>query len=85
MEDIGHEHHHHHHDGDGEAPDKRLLALLNYMYSHNADHTRELEELAIKVRDTGNEAAYEQTMKAVSLFKSGNDALKAALDNLDNE
>ena len=77
-----HGHGHHHHEHEGEAPDKRLFALLNYMYSHNSDHTNELEQMAASVRSTGNEEAYEHTMEAVRFFKDGNEALKKAIDCL---
>ena len=81
--DHGH-HQHHHHEGEQakDDPKKRLLALLNYMYSHNTDHTRELEDLAVKVKETGNDTAFKETMEAVSFFKSGNASLKKALESL---
>ncbi len=82
-----HKHHHHeHHHNEAEQtkddPNRRLLALLNYMYSHNTDHTRELEDLALKVKVSGNDTAYKETMEAVSFFKSGNASLKKALESL---
>ena len=87
MEENRHEHHHHHHhhDHEGNAPDKRLYALMNYMLSHNADHAKELEQLALKVKESGNDEAYEHTVEAVRFFSQGNDALKKALEHLESK
>lgn len=74
-----HEAHHHHHAHTAKAPVDQLTALMRYMAEHNASHTRELAELAQKVRDAGNEKAYAQAMEAVHCFDQGNKALSRAL------
>lgn len=82
---CSHEHgHHHHHDHDhshGEA-DTRLFALMSYMAGHNADHTKELAELAVQLKDSGNESAYNKVMAAVEEFGKGNALLAEALQEL---
>ncbi|MBE6974492.1 MAG: cobalt transporter [Ruminococcaceae bacterium] len=90
-----HEHHHeHHHDHHcahecgscGEhcehSPMEELTALMKYMASHNAAHTRELAELAVQLEKAGNHAAYEQVMAAVSDYEKGNLRLTAILASL---
>ena len=53
------------------------MALMKYMVGHNASHARELAELAVRLKDAGNPAAYEQVMAAVSDFEKGNLRLSA--------
>ncbi len=77
-----HQAHHHHHDHQGETDMEKLKALLNYMASHNADHTHELEHLAEHLKETGNVEAYELAMEAVKFFSEGNEKLKNALECL---
>ncbi len=77
------EHHHHHHDHEGGTDKEKLLALMKYMSSHNADHNEELEHLAQHVRESGNDEAYELTMEAVRLFSEGNEILKKALSKME--
>ena len=55
---------------------------MRYMTAHNADHTRELEDLAGQVRAAGNEESYELAMEAVRFFDQGNEALAKALEKL---
>ena len=59
---------------------EQLYALMKYMAGHNADHTRELEELAGEVSAAGNLDAYDLIMEAVALFDQGNAVLKLALE-----
>ena len=61
----------------------QLTALMRYMAKHNADHTRELADLARKVKDAGNEKAYEQAMEAVRFFDQGNEALAKVLVDME--
>ena len=75
-----HDHHHdHHHDhchsdcGSCQSkcehsPMEELMALMQYMVTHNAAHARELAQLAEQFRTAGNPAAYEQVLAAVSDF-----------------
>ena len=90
-----HDHHHcdHHHDHDHSCncggncachhtPLDELLALMQYMVSHNASHARELAELARQLQDAGHPESYEQVMHAVSDFEKGNLRLSAVLAGL---
>lgn len=64
------------------SPMEELTALMKYMASHNAAHTRELAELAVQLEKAGNHAAYEQVMAAVSDYEKGNLRLTAILASL---
>ena len=86
-----HEHgdpHSHEHDREGRSdhgeakPLDRLYALMKYMTGHNADHTRELEAMAGRLKEAGNEEACELTMEAVRFFDRGNEVLARALEKL---
>ena len=65
------------------TPMEELLALMQYMVSHNAAHAKELAELAAKLQETGNRMAYEQVLAAVSDFEKGNMRLSMVLASLD--
>ena len=52
------------------------------MINHNAAHARELEGLAKKLGELGNEAASQQVLAAVSEFEKGNVRLSAVLASL---
>ena len=91
--DHGHHHHdhdHHHdhcHEGCGHDcagcasadPKAELIALMKYMVGHNAAHANELAQLAGKLRDMGENMAYDQVMQAVSDFEKGNMRLSTVL------
>ena len=77
-----HEVHQHHHDHSEAKPLEQLYALMKYMTGHNADHTRELETMAGKLKDAGNGEAYELTMEAVRFFDQGNEVLSKALEKI---
>ena len=77
-----HEGHHHHHDHGETKQLEQLYALMKYMTGHNADHTRELEAMAGKLKEAGNEEAYELTMEAVRFFDQGNEVLARALEKI---
>ena len=62
---------------------EELAALMKYMIGHNTSHARELAALAEQLKKTGNNAAYEQVMVAVSDFETGNLRLSAVLNSLD--
>ena len=88
----GHEHNHSHdcsHDCSSCAshcehtPMEELMALMKYMATHNAAHTKELADLAIQLEKAGSHMAYEQVMAAVSDFEKGNMRLSAVLASLD--
>lgn len=65
------------------TPLEELMALMKYMASHNAAHTRELADLAVQLEKAGSHTAYEQVMAAVSDFEKGNLRLTAVLASLD--
>ena len=64
------------------TPMEELMALMQYMANHNAAHAHELAELASRLEEAGNHAAYEQVMAAVSDFEKGNMRLAAVLASL---
>ena len=82
-----HEHHHEHHHEHGcnacggcnADPKAELKALMKYMVGHNASHANELAQLAGKLKELGETAAYEQIMLAVSDFEKGNMRLSTVL------
>ena len=61
------------------TPKEELMALMKYMVNHNTAHANELAELAKKLDDMGDHAAYEQVMLAVSDFEKGNLRLSTIL------
>ena len=89
--DHGHDHHHHDHDHCHEGcghdcagcaaadPKAELVALMKYMVGHNAAHANELAQLAGKLKDMGENVAYDQVMLAVSDFEKGNMRLSTVL------
>ena len=81
---IDHEHtHDHDHCGHCDhTPMEELVALMKYMVGHNAAHARELADLAKQFELSGNHAAYEQVMAAVSDFEKGNMRLSMVLSSL---
>lgn len=80
-----HEHCHEHHEhgcascGGCTDPKEELKALMKYMVGHNASHANELAQLAGKLKELGEDAAYEQIMQAVSDFEKGNLRLSTVL------
>ena len=88
-----HDHHHHDHECGGNcggcqshcehSPMEELAALMKYMVGHNAAHAKELADLAHKLEEAGNRAAFEQVMAAVSDFEKGNMRLSLVLASLD--
>lgn len=65
------------------TPLEELMALMKYMVGHNAAHANELAQLAEKLRQSGNAAACEQVLAAVSDYEKGNLRLSAVLASLD--
>ena len=82
-----HNHDHHHACNCGghcqHTPMEELVALMKYMVGHNAAHAKELADLAAKLDQAGNHAAFEQVMAAVSDFEKGNMRLSVILASLD--
>lgn len=67
----------------GHTPLEELMALMKYMVDHNTAHANELAQLAEKLRQSGNAAAGEQVLAAVSDYEKGNLRLSAVLASLD--
>ena len=63
----------------GCKPVNQNEALLTYMLSHNEHHAAELDQMAEKLRQSGQEKAAEQIKKAVDEFQKGNMYLGVAL------
>ena len=81
----GEAHTHEHHDhacgscGGCADPKAELKALMKYMVGHNASHANELAQLAGKLKELGEDTAYEQIMLAVSDFEKGKMRLSTVL------
>ena len=79
--------HHHNHDHDHEhehshdfTPEQELLALVHYMAHHNADHADELEDLAEKINEIGNNEAYNKLTAAIAKFREGTELLEEVME-----
>ncbi|MBQ0135428.1 MAG: hypothetical protein KBS43_01670 [Oscillospiraceae bacterium] len=77
-----HMHHEHHAHDTTSTPVEELVALMKYMVGHNAEHTHELEHLALDIKDAGNEDVYKEVMEAVENYHKGNEILAEALSKL---
>ena len=64
------------------TPMEELMALMQYMVSHNAAHAKELADLAAQLEKAGNHSAFEQVMAAVSDFEKGNMRLSVVLASM---
>ena len=74
-----HAHSHEHTHDHTHAPMEELVALMKYMVGHNAAHAKELAELAYKLDEAGDHAAYHKVMDAVACFEKGNEMLAEVL------
>lgn len=84
----GHTHtHEHSHEASASAsePVKRAVTMLNYMYSHNSDHTEELADMGKKLRELGENAAADEIDVAVAAMREGNAKLHDALHKISAE
>lgn len=78
-----HGHHHHHHAHGEAAPGKnRDQKILIYMIDHNAEHAREMRELAERLRQAGNEEAAGLIDGAADGFEAANKGLQKALEKM---
>ena len=77
----GHSHHHH----EEATPVKELLVLMKYLVSHNDAHAQELAELAVQLRDSGKDWAYQKIMDSVADYDMVNARLDAILNKLMSE
>ena len=83
--EAGHEHEHEHahvHSHETGAVRDENTALLGYMLDHNEHHAKELEELAVSLREAGKTAAADMIDKAVADFNAGNEKLAKALESI---
>ena len=64
------------------TPKEELMALMQYMVNHNTAHANELAGLAKKLEESGDKAACDQVMLAVSDFEKGNLRLSAILASM---
>ena len=76
-------HHDHNTHNHNHTPMDELMALMKYMTGHNAAHAKELADLANKLDEAGNHAAYSKVMQAVACFEQGNGMLAEVLKELD--
>ena len=60
-------------------PRAEVIALMKYMVGHNTAHANELAQLAGRLKEMGDNTAYEQVMQAVSDFEKGNMRLSTVL------
>ena len=60
---------------------EEMLAMMQFMVSHNDAHAQELVELAQQLKDAGKDRAYRKLMDAVADF----DVVNASLASLQNE
>lgn len=82
----GHSHaHHHEHGVDDATPMEELLALMNYMVSHNDAHAQEMATLAQQLKDMGKLRAYDKIMDVVADFDILNAKFDAVLQDLTDE
>lgn len=61
---------------------EELRALLDFSLKHNVSHTGELNELAEKLKQSGNIEAAEKILSAAEEYNKGNELLLQALDSV---
>ena len=68
----------------GETADvsEELLAMMNYLVSHNDAHIREVTNLARELMESGNESACLEILDAAADFETANGKLAAVLNKL---
>ena len=77
--DHSHSHTHDHSHGEsGGKSQNRDLKILQYMIGHNAEHAREMRELAGRLRETGKSEAAELIDTAATGFETANAELEKA-------
>ncbi len=59
-----------------------LKALISYLVNHNESHTKELEDLSVSLKESGNLDAYNDVMDAIKEYKKGNKKLSSSLEKL---
>ena len=82
--DHTHTHEHSHADMENASePVKKAVIMLDYMYSHNTDHTEELAGMAAKMRELGQVEAAELMEQAVAAYNEGNAKIHDALHKIE--
>ncbi len=60
----------------------KLDALLDYTIKHNSEHADELKSLALKAKELGKTAVYDELMRGVEQMNGANETLEVALKRL---
>ena len=76
----GHTHHHDHHSPGETSAEDRDLKILQYMIAHNAEHAREMRELADRLRGTGKAEAADLIINGAEGFETANAELEKAAE-----
>ena len=72
-------HHGHEHGG---VSDDKTATLLGYMYNHNVEHTKELDDIAEALREEGRDDSAEAVEEAKALYEEANELLHDAIHAL---
>lgn len=65
-----------------ETDEQRIMVLLNYLVSHNRDHSQELRELAEEVKGLTGGNVVQHVLEAAQLMDKSTESLKKALSEL---
>lgn len=65
-----------------ETDEQRIVVLLNYLVSHNRDHSQELRELAEEVKGLTGGNVVQHVLEAAQLMDKSTESLKKALSEL---
>ncbi len=76
MEHNGHGDLHNHHSRISAQTPEELAALLEYAFHHNSSHIDELQQIAKKFEENGNQAACDKINAAAEEFRKGSLLLK---------
>lgn len=61
---------------------EKLQVLINHWIEHNEEHADEFRKWAERAKASGNEAIYDDILKAVEKLHDANENLRAALKRL---
>lgn len=65
-----------------ETDEQRIMVLLNYLVSHNRDHSQELRELVEEVKGLTGGNVVQHVLEAAQLMDKSTESLKKALSEL---
>ena len=68
-----------------EGDKERLTTLLNYLFKHNEEHSKELIELAEKAKTVANKVVRDDILEAARLMDESTEYLKLALVELNKD